>query len=1243
MKSLKQMLLLIIIFLLLAPEESNASCILCVPNGSGGLSCGTVEGKKCSDIVLGVSDVCRDLFSISPGNIGICTLFPQNINKPNIQGPVGLQVNSFSGGLYYERADLTIPCQGPSINLRFYYNSSSTSLDFGYGSGWSMTYSMLYRRSGSSIILRREDGRKDIFTFNGSGYTPPVGIFDSLVQYLPNKFRLSTKSGIRYFFDDTTHKRLTKISDPNNNQLNISYIDSLATAITDPCGRSVLLNYTNGHLTDITDNNTTPARHITLTNDLFGNPITVADPLGNTLNYEYDAYRNIVKVTDQSANQFNVSYKNFLNVSSIKSPLNSINIDYDTVQKKTTVTELVSGNLQSSSFKFDSLGNISEKINNCCGYHELFSYDAQKNIIAKTDANNNVYSYNYDNRGNILQASDPLGGISTFTYEPVFNRITSITDKRLNTTQYAYDAAGNLTQISLPLFIFKNMTYNGSGKPTSYTDGRGNTTTYQYNSCGDLTLVTFPGGATNIYTYDNVGRKKTFTDGNSHVTSYNYDLLNRMTSKVDALGFPSTFTYDPKNNLLSSTDIFGITTSYTYDALNRRKTITNPTGTSTFNYDERGNMLSKINNNGFVTNFNYNTKNLLTNIDDPEGYYMTFEYDFNGNLISEIDFNGNTTNYTYDQLNRIKKKSKVNFMSQKIEYTFDAENNVTSIKDPKNQTTNYTYDALNRMINVTYANGTSKTFAYDAANNLTSKTNQNGQTATFTYDSRNRLTNKNYPGSNNDNYSYDNEFNITQANNSNANITFTYDNTDRIKTETMNGKTTDRSYNIPARKRTITYPGGRSIEEVYDNNLRLAFVREGANIASFTYDAGDRLLSRSYSNGVVSNYIYNNNDWITSLIHKKGSNTIASFNYDYDSEGNILSEKKNHHLTNSEKYTYMEDYKLTEFKVGTIVGNDIPSPLTQIQYSYDQAGNRISIQNVIKTTYEVNSVNQYTSILNPPFTPTYDLNGNTLSDPSNSYTSYDFKNRLLTVNGIGGVSAEYKYDALGRRIQKIISPGSNTLNYYYDGKVIIEERNSSDEVQATYVYGENIDEILNMKRGSTNYYYHQNSLGSIVAVSSSSGLASERYEYDAFGKPTIYDGVYTVRTATAIGNTYMFTGREYDAETGNYHYRARFYIPGWGRFGQQDPIGNWGDEFNWGNGYTYVGNNPVNITDPLGLTIKMLTASREATTDARNVSTGTIKASRDQNNDTREVADRTNTSETNRTNTSETIRTTLKP
>ena len=99
----------------------------------------------------------------------------------------------------------------------------------------------------------------------------------------------------------------------------------------------------------------------------------------------------------------------------------------------------------------------------------------------------------------------------------------------------------------------------------------------------------------------------------------------------------------------------------------------------------------------------------------------------------------------------------------------------------------------------------------------------------------------------------------------------------------------------------------------------------------------------------------------------------------------------------------------------------------------------------------------------------------------------------------------------------------------------------------------------------------------------SSDTRIKKYTYDVYGLPTIMSSTGTVRTVSSYNNSYMFTGREYDTETGLYYYRARYYDTALGRFLETDPIGYAGGI----NLYGYVGNNPWNWTDPWGLVVDL--------------------------------------------------------
>jgi RHS repeat-associated protein len=112
--------------------------------------------------------------------------------------------------------------------------------------------------------------------------------------------------------------------------------------------------------------------------------------------------------------------------------------------------------------------------------------------------------------------------------------------------------------------------------------------------------------------------------------------------------------------------------------------------------------------------------------------------------------------------------------------------------------------------------------------------------------------------------------------------------------------------------------------------------------------------------------------------------------------------------------------------------------------------------------------------------------------------------------------------------------------------------------------------MIEFADSSATYCYDYDHLGSVIALSESSGDTGQTYEYSVFGEVAVEDANHT--------NPYMFAGRRYDIEIGLYYNRARYYNPYTGRFLQTDPIG-YGDGMNI---YAYCGNNPTVVSDPTG-------------------------------------------------------------
>jgi RHS repeat-associated protein len=727
-----------------------------------------------------------------------------------------------------------------------------------------------------------------------------------------------------------------------------------------------------------------------------------------------------------------------------------------------------------------------------------------------------LISKTYDNYGNVLTVTDELMHVTSYTYDSNQNMLSKSVQANsgVATTSYTYNSFAEPLTITDPLGNTTTNTYDAHGNlrtviaPAPNGNTAASVTQFAYNSLGELTQITDPLGRTTKLTYTSAGLISTITDFQQNVTTYQYDSFGNRTSIKDAMNNTTTFAYDSGNRLLTITYPGGATTSFTYDYRGRRITMT-----------------------------------------DQNNKKTTYAYDAADRLTSVTDPNNNVTQYGYDM-----------------------ENNLLSIEDANTHTTSFTYDAFGRVTKTTFPSNYFETYAYDAANNLTSKMDRKGQTINYVYDDLYRLTQKTYPDSTSVEYVYDLVGKLLSVTDPTGTYGFAYDNMGRLVGTTtqyafLSGNyTTSYTYDGNSNRVTMTDPQSGVTNYAYDTLNRLSTLTPptafGSGSFGFSYDALNRRTQMTRPNGVTTNYSYDNLSRLLAVLHQVGTSTIDGAAYTYDPAGNRLTNTNEQSAVTS-NYTYDPLYELTQVTQATN---------TTESYSFDPVGNRLSSLGL--SPYSNNTSNELTST--PTASYSYDYNGNLTSKTvSGSSTQYmwDFENRLTSVvlPGTGG-TVTFKYDGLGRRVQKAFTQNSTTTttNYLYDRANPIEDVDQNGNVLARYEQTLKIDEPLAELRSGTTSYYEVDGLRSVTSLSSSTGALANTYTYDSFGNVTASTG--------SLTNRFQYTGRELDSETGMYYYRARYYDPNVGRFLNEDPMGFTGGI----NSYGYVFNNPPNFVDPTG-------------------------------------------------------------
>ncbi len=672
-------------------------------------------------------------------------------------------------------------------------------------------------------------------------------------------------------------------------------------------------------------------------------------------------------------------------------------------------------------------------------------------------------------------------------------------------------------------------------------------------------------------------RHKTTITGKSgtsgHITKYNHDSLDRVESVVrkgDAGDITvAQYTYDSEDNVLTVTDAKDKVTTFTYDLLNRLETVKEPgkTAWTEYVYDALGNRtkVTDANANGKSTEYNYDDLGRLKTVKDALGKTTEYSYDAVGNLVSVKDAKNNETTYEYDLLSRLTKETKP--LSKVTQYSYDNKSRIDYKIDAKNQKIKYNYRVVdNALTSIDYYNTSTDTIP--------------AKTVTFGLDNNGNILTVD-----------DSSMSPSQI------YTNIYDNLNRIDTVTANyvNKFMDYDYDQFGNRTSLIVKEGDASGNIlfeysysYNKLEQLTHLSGPGGSINFDYRPTGRFNSKTFPNGISSNYAYFDNGDLLTLSYASGTAApLLDLSYTYDNASNIDTKTKDGVLYD---YTYNNLYQLT--------GVTIPSATVQNEtFSYDEVGNRLS--SIDKPTWNYDENNMLTAYNGVSFG--YDDNGNTTSKTDASGTtnySYSINNRLSTIN-TPTISASYKYDPMGRRIEKNVD--STITRYLWDGYVIIAELDDSYNIAKLYTYNPQTHEPISMTEGTDTYWYLNDHLSTPQKMVDSSGTVVWSAEHKAFGEAIVNgDG-------SLVVNNFRFPGQYYDTENGLYYNMYRYYNKNIGRYLTQDPLNitaiqlirqNQNNDFIFSIGnlfyqyalmsphvqnvYTYSINNPVKFTDSSG-------------------------------------------------------------
>lgn len=769
-------------------------------------------------------------------------------------------------------------------------------------------------------------------------------------------------------------------------------------------------------------------------------------------------------------------------------------------------------------------------------YSGSLEYNEQTLTNSYTDSLGNTTHYTYNSDFQVVKIVDPRGG-ETFSEYDERDNLTATTDALGNQTQFFYDTDGNLTKRIDALGTIFNTSYNLLHQPENMIDGLGNVFRREYDERGNVVKIIEPNGNFYDYERDEKGNAIEIINALEDKCEIESDAKGLVVSATDWKGNRSFLKRNAKGLVSERIDPLGGKTRYEYVAIDRVSKVTLPTGATLFwEYDAEGSLvrytdgdkriyryeygafdllIGEILPNNTRRRYRYDSEARLSLVENEIGENYRFTHNESGQTISEQDFAGRTLHYEYDLAGRYTKR--VNGAGQIVTFQSDALGQVIRQINAEGEESIYEYDANGSVVRAVSADGVEIAFERNESGQIIGES-QDGQTVQTAFDALGRRASRRTLRGNEIKWKYD-------ANNLPLEMQF------------ASGEEFSFEYDAANRETSRRLASGLKLQKEYDALNRLTH-------QSVEFDTGGE-FKRLAARLSEQKYFYDESGNPLAVRDERRGET----DYEYDLLGQVTRVRRNKREV--EKYQYDATGNVTQVlaMLGEVrdaawqgireisVGGRMRRA-GRIEYDYDADGRVVekritSPHNIERWQYEWTSEGRLRSVVNP------------------KYEKW-----------------QYRYDAFGRRVEKIGAHGST--RYVWDGAVIIEEI-SDTGASKHWTYEENSFRPLAKIENGQVFASINDQSGKPLELFNQAGDAAWRQQTNLWSANISEQ---TSQTDCDI----RFQGQWYDEESGLHYNFHRYYDPQTARYISNDPIGLAGGS----NTYGYV-HNPLIWIDPFGL------------------------------------------------------------